>query len=125
MSRDFASFMASISGESAENRIKELMEILDKIMEITINSIDSITTNMQQLEMRVQNMTQRIVQLETAPRATSGQTGPASSQLEGVPQPVPPPVAQAPPGPRLTSPVSARSALQGELKALFAKRKRG
>jgi hypothetical protein len=124
MSRDFASFMASISGESAENRIKELMEILDKIMEISISSIDSITVNIQQLEIRVQTLTRRIVQLETAPRAALGPTGVASPQLAGVPQPVPAPAAPPPPAPSSAPPVSSRAALQGELKALFAKRKR-
>ena len=40
MSRDFASFMASITGDSAELKIKELMEILDKVTQIVMNSTD-------------------------------------------------------------------------------------
>ena len=124
MSREFASFMASITGESAEQRLKELSEILDKVMQIVVNSIDQLSGNITQLETRIQTITARIVKLETTP------TGPsplgASGAAPGLaPPPMPtmgPPV--PPPEPKVVSPMSARSALQGELKALFARKKK-
>jgi len=123
MSREFASFMASISGESAEQRLKELSEILDKVMQIVINSIDQLSGNIAQIDTRIQNITNRIVRLETMP--TMG----APMGVPGGPPGVPPPMpAMAPPSPppepKPVSPMSARSALQGELKALFARKKR-
>ncbi|MDD1779144.1 MAG: hypothetical protein LUQ65_13335 [Candidatus Helarchaeota archaeon] len=127
MSREFASFMASISGESAEQRLKELSEILDKVMQIVINSIDQLSGNLAQIETRIQNITSRIVRLETMPTmaAPMGFPGGAPGGAPGVPPPMP---AMAPPPPPLepkpANPMSARSALQGELKALFARKKK-
>lgn len=126
MSREFASFMASITGETAEQRLKELSEILDKVMQIVVNSIDQLSGNITQLETRIQNISTRIVKLETTP-AGMGMPGAATATgiAPGVPPPMPamgPPV--PPPEPKVASPVSARSALQGELKALFARKKK-
>ena len=127
MSREFASFMASISGESAEQRLKELSEILDKVMQIVINSIDQLSGNIVQIETRIQNITSRIVRLETMPVMSAPMGGPGGvpGGAPGVPPPMPamapPPLA---PEPKAASPMSARSALQGELKALFAKKKK-
>ena len=125
MSREFASFMASISGESAEQRLKELSEILDKVMQIVINSIDQLSGNIAQIETRIQNITGRIVRLETMPTmaAPMGFPGGAPGGAPGVPPPMPA-MAPPPPEPKPANPMSARSALQGELKALFARKKR-
>jgi len=122
MSREFASFMASITGESAEQRLKELSEILDKVMQIVVNSIDQLSGNITQMETRIQNLTARIVKLETS-------TVPAPMGAPGIAPGVPPPMPisgppMPPPEPKVVSPMSARSALQGELKALFARKKK-
>jgi hypothetical protein len=123
MSREFASFMASISGESSEQRLKELSEILDKVMQIVINSIDQLSGNIVQIETRIQNITNRIVRLETMPVAPAamGVSGGPPGVLPPIQAPMPP---MPPPEPKPVSPMSARSALQGELKALFARRKK-
>ena len=123
MSREFASFMASISGESSEQRLKELSEILDKVMQIVINSIDQLSGNIAQIETRIQNITNRIARLETMPVMSAPMGVPGGPP--GVPPPMPamaPPM--PPPEPKPASPMSARSALQGELKALFSRKKR-
>ena len=124
MSREFASFMASISGESAEQRLKELSEILDKVMQIVINSIDQLSGNIAQIESHIQNMTSRIARLETMPMMSAPMGGPGGAP--GVPPPMPmaAPPPMPPPEPKPANPMSARSALQGELKALFARKKR-
>jgi len=123
MSREFASFMATISGESAEQRLKELSEILDKVMQIVINSIDQLSGNIAQIETRIQNMTNRIVRLETMPvmPAPMGVPGGAPGVPPPMPAMAPPP---PPPEPKPASPMSARNALQGELKSLFARKKK-
>jgi hypothetical protein len=120
MSRDFATFMSSISGESSEQRINELMEILDKVMQIIMNSVDNLTNRIFSLENNVNATMQRVVKLESRPVAV------APAALGAVPGPAAPaPMAPPPPKPEPThlSPVSARSALQSELKQLFARRK--
>ena len=119
MSRDFASFMASIQGDSAEEKIKELMEILDKVMQIIMNSTDQLFGQMIKLDTDLNALTGRLTQLESRPSvgAAPGQPMP-SAGAPGTP------AAPAPkPAPKPISPVSARAALQGELKALFARRK--
>ncbi|MFX1295629.1 MAG: hypothetical protein ACFFD2_12360 [Promethearchaeota archaeon] len=123
MSKDFASFMSSISGESSEQRIQELMEILDKVMQIIINSVDQLSERIFKLENTIHTMAGRVTKLETRPvsavsasqQAAGATTGPAASAASAAPKPAPKP----------TSPISARAALQSELKALFNKRKQG
>ena len=120
MSRDFATFMASISGESAEERISELMEILDKVMQIIMNSTDSITNRILSLENNVNATMQRIVTLESRPVAAApAALGVAPGPAAPAPMAPPPPK----PEPKPMSPMSARAALQSELKQLFARRK--
>ena len=114
MSKDFASFMASISGESVEQRINELMEILDQVMMIIINSIDQLSERIVKLETGIQNMANIVAKFESGSvlNASSAQTTPSMA--------APPPPK---PTPKPMSPISARSALQNELKQLFARRK--
>ena len=118
MSKDFASFMASISEDSAEERINELMEILDKVMQIIINSVDQLGQRIQGLENNINSTLTRVAQLEAAPRA-------AAPGIQAAPGAAPAPMAApAPkPAPKPMAPVSARAALQSELKQLFARRK--
>ena len=122
MSRDFASFMASISGDSAEQKIKELMEILDKVTQIIMNSTDQLFGQMIKLETNINNLMGRLTSLESRPStgAAPGQPMP-SAGAPGTPAGAAPPAPK--PAPKPMSPVSARAALQGELKALFARRK--
>ena len=124
MSRDFASFMESISGDSAETKIKELMEILDKVMMIVMNSVDNLSVRLQQIEMNIQNMTARVVKLENMPRTPI--PAPAAPAAPGAPVPAPAAAAPPPPkpAPKPMAPMSARAALQSELKSLFARRKK-
>ncbi len=122
MSREFAHFMESISGDSNEQRINELMEILEKVMMIISNSVDSLSGRLFNLDQGVQLMMQRVVGLEQRPIPPPPGTYPAGAP--GVPAPVTP-VAPPPPKPepKPMSPMSARAALQSELKELFNKRK--
>jgi hypothetical protein len=120
MSRDFASFMASISEESAEERISELMEILDKVMQIIMNSTDSLTNRILSLENNVNATMQRIVKLESRP-VVAAPAAPGAAPGPAAPAPMAPPPPK--PEPKPLSPVSARAALQSELKQLFARRK--
>ena len=71
MSKDFASFMASISEDSAEQRINELMEILDKVMQIIMNSVDQLTVRIQGLEGNIHNVMNRVAKVEATPRAAA------------------------------------------------------
>jgi hypothetical protein len=119
MSKEFASIMEAISGDTIDEKIKTFSDVLDKITQFAVNSIDQLTRKVGHLEGLVQNLQARIVKIEQTPRAPIGQPGTAP----------PPPVTNAPapaprPEPAPISPVSARSALQGELKALFARRKK-
>ncbi len=119
MSREFASFMASITGDAAETKIKELMEILDKVMQIIVNSTEGLFGQLNQLENNIHGVMGRVVNLESRPIPT----GPVPGQaIPGAASAAPPPPAPKP-APKPLSPMSARAALQGELKALFAKRK--
>ena len=121
MSRDFASFMASISADSAELKIKELMEILDKVSQIIMNSADQLLTRMMQLENSVNAATGRVVQLESRPVVAAPAAPGAAFGAPGAATPAAPPPPK--PAPKPMSPMSARSAIQSELKQLFARRK--
>ena len=119
MSRDFASFMASITADSAEIKIKELMEILDKVTQIIMNSTDRLFGQFAELESNIHGTMTQIVNLESRPIPTAAAPGQAAPTAPAAAAPAPAPK----PAPKPMNPVSARSALQGELKALFAKRK--
>ncbi|MHA1131676.1 MAG: hypothetical protein ACTSQI_08590 [Candidatus Helarchaeota archaeon] len=119
MSRDFASFMASISGDSAEQRITELMEILDKVMQIIMNSVDNLTERVFALENNINTSLQRVANLEARPTVAVPASGIAPNSAAPAPMAPPPPK----PEPKPLSPMSARAALQSELKQLFARRK--
>ncbi|TFG04319.1 MAG: hypothetical protein EU536_04855 [Promethearchaeota archaeon] len=124
MSREFASFMASITGDAVEQKIQELMEILDKVMQITINTSESLYGQIAQLETDIHQTLTKIVNLESRPIPTAAPGGaPIPMSGNGIAAPLSAP-APPPPQPKPMSPVSARAALQGELKELFAKRKR-
>ncbi len=120
MSRDFASFMASISADSAEQKIKELMEILDKVSQIIMNSAEQLLTRLMQLETHINAMTGRVVTLEQRPTVAAMAPGIAPGAFAPAAAAAPPPPA---PAPKPMSPMSARAALQSELKELFARRK--
>ncbi|NVM52366.1 MAG: hypothetical protein HWN66_01600 [Candidatus Helarchaeota archaeon] len=121
MSRDFASFMASISEDSAEQKVRELMEILDKVMQIIMNSTDQLFTQLMKLETNINHLMGRITKLESQSAiAAPGQPIP-SAGAPGMPAAAAAPAPK--PAPKPMSPVSARSALQSELKQLFARRK--
>ncbi|MHA1131675.1 MAG: hypothetical protein ACTSQQ_12810 [Candidatus Helarchaeota archaeon] len=120
MSEDFANIMKAISGDTIEERIKVFSDVLDKITQFAVNSIDQLTKTVARLEATLQNMQGRITQLEQRPVAVA----PAANAVPGpvAPAPIAPPPPK--PEPKPLSPMSARAALQSELKQLFAKRKR-
>ena len=120
LSHEFASIMDAMSGDTVEEKIKVFSDVLDKITQFAVNTLDQLTKKVNELQGLLQNMQQRVVQLEQRPIAVAA--APGSPAALGVPAPAA--AAPAPrPAPTPMSPVSARSALQGELKALFAKRK--
>ncbi|MHA1267772.1 MAG: hypothetical protein ACTSRS_21230 [Candidatus Helarchaeota archaeon] len=121
MSRDFASFMASLSEDSAEQKIQELMEILDKVMQIIINTSDSLYAQLGQIETEIHQLLTRIVNLESRPVAAAPGAAPGAPASTTTAATAPPPPK---PEPKPLSPMSARAALQSELKALFARRKK-
>ena len=107
--------------EPAE-KIKVFSDVLDKITQFAVNTLDGLTKQVAYLQGLLQNMQQRIVKLEQRPIAVA----PAAPAAAAPGAPIPTPAAAAPapkPPPKPMSPMSARAALQGELKALFAKRK--
>ena len=107
-----------MSGDTVEEKIKVFSDVLDKITQFAVNTLDQLTKKVNELQGLLQNMQQRVVQLEQRPIGVAA--APGSPAALGVPAPAAP----APrPAPKPMSPVSARAALQGELKALFAKRK--
>ncbi len=119
MSRDFASFMASIAGDSSGKRITELMEVLDKVTQIIINSVDSLQDRLNRIEGNIQGMLQKVQTLETTTFAAAPAYGTPGPNVPAMAAPPPPK-----PEPKPMSPVSSRTALQSELKDLFARRKK-
>ena len=126
---EFASFMESINEGPLEDRINELSDILTKVMAIVVSAIDDLTQRMSVIEQTLQtNSTNytaikasvdKITTVLTAnPQAL--QQGPLLGKPEGNPPPPPPPPK---PKPKPMSPLSARSAINSELKALFSKRR--
>ncbi|NVM27516.1 MAG: hypothetical protein HWN65_01630 [Candidatus Helarchaeota archaeon] len=119
MSHEFASIMEAIAGDTIEEKVKVFSDVLDKITQFAVNTLDQLTKQVTYLEGLLQNMQARIVKLETRPVVAApapgypGAPAPAASAAPPPPKPAPKPM----------SPVSARAALQGELKALFARRK--
>ncbi len=112
--------MEAISGDTVEEKIKVFSDVLDKITQFAVNTLDQLTKKVNELQGMLVNMQQRVVQLEQRPIAAA--PAPGSPAALGVPAPAA--AAPAPkPAPKPLSPMSARAALQGELKALFAKRK--
>lgn len=133
---DFTRLMEAISGDTVEEKIKTFSEVLDKITQFSVNSIDQVTKRLQKLNEILDALERRIVQIESRPPPTSTMSAaPGAGGALGVPPPMPgaggalgvPPPMQAPmpppPEPKPANPMSARSALQSELKNLFAKKK--
>ena len=130
MSHDFANFMESINEGPLEDRINELSDILTKVMAIVVSAIDDLTQRMSEIETTLQtNATDNnairdsVTKIITALTATPGAINQQQliGAVEGNPPPPPPPPQ---PKPKPVSPLSARSAINSELKALFNKRRR-
>jgi len=122
--------MEAISGDTVEEKIKTFSEVLDKITQFSVNSIDQVTKRLRGLNEILDGLERRVVQIESRPPPTpSMSAAPAPGGALGVPPPMPgvsspmqapmPP----PPEPKPANPMSARTALQSELKNLFAKKK--
>jgi hypothetical protein len=132
---DFTRLMEAISGDTVEEKIKTFSEVLDKITQFSVNSIDQVTKRLQKLNEILDILERRVVQIESRPPpAPAMSANPAAGGALGVPPPMPgalgvppPPPMQAPmsppPEPKPANPMSARSALQSELKNLFTKKK--
>ncbi len=125
MSKEFASIMEAIAGDTIDEKIKVFSDVLDKITQFAVNSLDQLTKKVSHLEGMLQNLEGRVKKLEERPPAPIGAPGmaPVGQVSHGPAAATPPPPAPKP-EPKPMSPVSARAALQSELKALFAKRKR-
>ncbi|MFX1451888.1 MAG: hypothetical protein ACFFCM_13665 [Promethearchaeota archaeon] len=129
MSKEFADFMDKLREEPLEEQINEISDILTKVMAIVVSAIDDINQKMANLEYQFSNlqgaqtrMAQELQQIKAtgvAPGAkpiVSDMTGPQAPIVQAAPQPKP--------APRPLSPMSARSAINSELKALFSRRKK-
>ena len=113
MSREFASIMEAVAGDTVEEKIKVFSDVLDKITQFAVNTLDGLTKQVAYLQGLLQNMQQRIVKLEQRPIAVA----PAAPVAAAPGAPVPAPAAAAPapkPPPKPMSPMSARAALQGD-----------
>ena len=120
MSHEFAKFMEELREEPLEERIDELSDILTKVMAIVVSAIDDINQRIGQIEV-VQNQLSRDLQDikargVPAKPVVSPMTGQQAPTIQAAPQPKP--------APRPLSPMSARSAINSELKALFSRRKK-
>jgi hypothetical protein len=123
---DFTKLMEAISGDTIEEKIKTFSEVLDKITQFSVNSIDQVTKRLQKFHEILDILERRVVQIESRPPPASTMGAPAGGGGLGVPPPMPlqaPMPPPPPPEPKPANPMSARSALQSELKNLFAKRK--
>jgi len=124
---DFTKLMEAISDDTIEEKIKTFSEVLDKITQFSVNSIDQVTKRLQKYNETLDILERRVVQIESRPPPTPTMSAaPGAGGGLGVPPPMP---LQAPmppppaPEPKPANPMSARSALQSELKNLFAKKK--
>jgi len=123
---DFTKLMEAISGDTVEEKIKTFSEVLDKITQFSVNSIDQVTRRLQKFNEILDILERRVVQIESRPPpAPMMSAAPAAGGALGVPPPMPmqAPTPPPPPEPKPANPMSARSALQSELKNLFAKKK--
>ena len=110
--------MEIVSGDSVDEKIKAFSDVLDKITQFAMNSIDQLSRRVAQMDQLLRGLEGRVTKVEQLPRAQAPADGTAP------PPPIPEQAPAPKPAPKPMSPVSARAALQGELKALFAKRKR-
>ncbi|MFX1396993.1 MAG: hypothetical protein ACFFAS_08110 [Promethearchaeota archaeon] len=149
MAEEFNSFLAQAKKSPIEDKVNQFGEIIEKIMSIVLripdlvdNSLSGISQQIYSLETRLNAVNSDIASLKSragiAPGAPPGPPPPGGPP--GGPPPPPPPVGPRPggapggpppppggpgPGPtRPASPVSLRGAIMGELKSLFAKRKK-
>lgn len=123
---DFSKLMAAISGDTIDEKIKTFSEVLDKITQFSVNAIDQTTKRVQKSIQLLDTLEKRLVQLEQHPRASAkagGTAPPIPGEALGVPPPMPAAGPPPPPEPKPANPMSARSALQSELKNLFNKKK--
>ncbi|MBD3229104.1 MAG: hypothetical protein GF329_13025 [Candidatus Lokiarchaeota archaeon] len=145
MSEDFLNMIMKSKTSSIDEKIKKLSMVLDKVMNISIKSINGIKQQIQYfesmisgIENQVNNLESKINDIESKPLPEITSTD--TSQMEVKPQtasrsvpderPISPPEPRAAPKPKIASkpkPVSAninpRAALQSELKQLFSKMK--
>jgi len=126
---DFSKLMEAISGDTVDEKIKMFSDVLDKITQFSVNSIDQMTKRVQKVNITLEALEKRLVQIEQRPRAPTSAAGGTTAPAPipggplGVPSPMPAGAPPPPPAPKPANPMSARSALQGELKNLFAKKK--
>jgi len=123
---DFIKLMEAMSGDTIDDKIKTFSDALDKITQFSVNSIDQMTKRVQKVNQLLDALEKRLVQVEQRPRApaNAGGTAPSAPGALEVPPPMPGAgTPTPPPEPRPANPMSARSALQNELKNLFAKKK--
>ena len=127
MSREFANFMESVKEQPIEDQVTEISDILTKVMAIVVSAIDDLTQRMTTLEQTLQNnaieinsLKNNVTKLQQSPPTLTPQPQIQGTE-PGVTNPPPPPPPK--PAPKPMSPLSARSAINSELKALFSKGK--
>ncbi len=128
MSKEFADFMDKLREEPLEEQINEISDILTKVMAIVVSAIDDINQKIANIEYNFTNLqgaqtriVQEIQQIKATGVTPSGK--PIVSPAPGPQAPIIKPAAPKP-APRPLSPMSARSAINSELKALFSRRKK-
>ncbi|MHA1298159.1 MAG: hypothetical protein ACTSO9_01815 [Candidatus Helarchaeota archaeon] len=131
MAKEFADFMDGLREEPLEERVNELSDILTKVMTIVVSAIDdlsqkigNLTYQFNTLRSSQDGLMREIQALKARPvGANGGPNAPIVTPIGAAPQA--PTVQAAPkPAPRPLSPMSARSAINNELKALFSRRKK-
>lgn len=145
MGRDFADFMDQIRGEPVEKRMDEISEILTRVMSIVVSAIDDLSNRMAALEGSLTESISTLTMVSQSVATLTGQMSqlraggvapapamPGQPTITPAPQapgmvltaPPPSPALQPPaPKPRPMTGMSARSAINSELKALFGKRR--
>ena len=140
MAEEFNSFLAKAKKSPIEDKVNAFGDIIEKIMSIVLripdlvdNSLNGINQKIASLESRVSSMNSQYAGGMSGAPTGAGMPPPPPGTPPGGPPPPPggPPGGPPPPpgGPRPgpsapASPVSLRGAIMGELKQLFAKRKR-
>lgn len=129
MAKEFAAFMKDLREEPIEKRIDEVSDILTKVMTIVVSAIDDINQKIANMELNLTNMGNSNAQMNRELQEIKARGIPAPVAGAPVVKPMSPtPQTPAVPAPKPlqapANPMTARSAINSELKALFSRKKK-